>query len=169
MGAFRNSAFNHGLRINYAPSLALHRSEHELLQNSNIVRQMQIEDEVSQANPDELRWRVITNTSLKALPLSTQRNRLRRRWKAAFQQSLKKQGLARNGKKDASQIHMPHTPELAGTLELVIFEGYGFDEDARELTDQTNKVVRELLRAGEKTRRTTLKSNGTKGGRSFGL
>lgn len=149
----RQASTNQGLRVNYHPTLALYRVEEELIRSTNTVLQLKAKDRFSKAKPDELRWRVITNTSSKALPLSTQRNRLRRRWAAAFQQSLKRQGLGHNGKKAASQVNMPHTPEIAGTLELVIFEGHGFNEAAEELLRQTNHVVQALLKAGEGTRR----------------
>lgn len=160
----RQASAHHGLRVNYHPTLALFRVEEELIRSTNTVLQLKAKDRFSQAKPDELRWRVITHTSAKTLPLSTQRNRLRRRWAAAFEQSLKRQGLGHDGKKAASQVNMPHTPEIVGTLELVIFEGYGFDEAAEELLKQTNHVVQALLRAGEGTRRMRSERQDVRGG-----
>lgn len=168
VGPLRQACFPPGLIVNYSPTIALHRMEAEMLKGPNVVQQMQVEAKISQARPDELRWCIIVNTCLKALPLSTQRNRLRRKWAAAFQDSLKKQGLAKNGKREMSQAHMPHTPELAGTLELVIFHGYGFEEDARELRERTDKVLQALFKFGQGTRRitpNTYSSRDQRGGR----
>lgn len=139
--------------VNYSPTIALYRMEGEMLRGANVVQQMKVEEAVSRARPDQLRWCIIVNTCLKALPLSTQRNRLRRKWASAFRDSLKKQGLDRNGKREAAHIDMPHTPEVAGTLELVIFQGYGFEESGEELRERTDRVVQALLQVGQGTKR----------------
>lgn len=153
VGPFRQASSPPGLVVNYSPAVALFRMERDWLQGPNTIDQLKVEDNISRARPDELRWCVITNTSVKSLPLSSQRNRVRRRWVAAFRESLRKQGLRGDGKRDTSLVELPHTPEMAGTLELVVLEGYGLVEGPEVLRERTDKVVRALLQFGVGTRR----------------
>lgn len=132
---------------------ALFSYESEVLASNNIAKQARLENTFSQVKPDELRWMITPNASVKALPLSTQRNRLRRRWAAALRESLKRKGLDNRGRRLASQMHMPHTPELLGTLEIVIYEGYGFEELTEELVFQTDRIIECVARARQATKR----------------
>jgi len=127
------------------------------LTSNNAVRRLSTRHAVDKAQlrPDVLRWRVITHTSAKLLPLSTQRNRLRRRWSSAIIASLGKHGLAHDGKvrrKDALTM-MQGAQELGGTLEVLIRQAYGWELTPAAMREQSDKIIDSLLKSGLGTRR----------------
>ena len=83
-------------------------------------------DKYANLQPDILRWRVIANTSAKALPLAVVRERLRRRHKGAFEKALKDRGFDRDGQLlDIESKSNGKAQALYGTLEMHVYTGVG--------------------------------------------
>lgn len=154
------------VQANYFPGVALFGRDADDTTSNNAVKRLLARNAVDKAQPDVLRWKVVTHTSAKYLPLSTQRNRLRRRWSSAIIASLGKHNLRPDGKlRDRSDLSvMKGVQELRGTLEVLIHQGQGFEMEPEQMQMQTDKIVEGLLKTGLGTRRITsteLERNGS--------
>lgn len=130
-----------GFSVNYGRSITLNSFEEKSWVTYNAVHQQKILDRLSQIPPNTLRWTVVSNTSRKALPLATQRNRLRRQWAGAFVTALRSRGMKSNGQ----PINGQH-PTLSGTLEMVIFNAQNWGAPSALFLERTTKTVDELLK-----------------------
>jgi len=143
------------LQVSYFPGVALFRQDANNLTSNNPVKRLRSKDilDKAQLRPDALRWKVVTHTSSKLLPLSTQRSRLRRRWSSALIGSLRKYHMGPDGKllekKDLSR--MSGVEELGGTLEILVHRAYGFDLRPADMQKDTDKLIDALLRSGMAT------------------
>ncbi len=147
------------LQVNYFPGVALFRRDADALTSNNAVKRIRSLDTFhkAQLRPDVLRWTVVTHTSNKLLPLSTQRNRLRRRWSSAIVAGLRKQHLGRDGKLlgNSEMSKMQGVQELGGTLEILVHAAHGWDMESIEMQKQADAIIDGLLKAGLGTRRVT--------------
>lgn len=151
------NASNKNIQVNYSPTVALFGQDATDLVSNNAVRRLSTRNAVDKAHlrPDVLRWRVVTHTSAKLLPLSTQRNRLRRRWSSAIIASLGKHGLTHDGKlrRTDALTMMQGAQELGGTLEILIRQAYGWELTPAKMRVQSDRIIDSLLKSGLGTRR----------------
>lgn len=145
------------LKIRYSPEKVPLFREAEVLSNQFHPRRPKFLAQFESVPSDILRWVVVTDVSTKTLPLSTQRVRLRRRWSAAIIEALRQQGMNIKGWKLSSGQYEEDkdkdaVPILKGTMEVVVFEGYGHDETAETLVRHSAQIVQALLRARNSTR-----------------
>jgi len=143
--------------VNYSPTVALFGQDTIDLGSNNTVRRLTTRKALDKAQlrPAVLRWRVVTHTSAKLLPLATQRCRLRRRWSAAILASLGRHGLDCHGKlrtPDALSM-MQDAQELGGTLEVLIRQAYGWELTPAEMRQQSDRIIDSLLQSGLGTRK----------------
>lgn len=94
---------------------------------------------------------VSTDLCARALPLSTQRFRLRRRWTGAIVTALRERGLDRKGRlvgRDGGREERVQAPVLRGTVEITVYAGYGAEQSAGVLARQAGCVVEALMKSG---------------------
>lgn len=107
-----------------------------------------------------LKWSFNANRSKKALDLSCQRNRLRRRWAGAFTRALGRAGLDGKGRVRREMVGSGGSGGarggLHGTLEVQITRGAGWEEETKVLERMMEGLVGVLVQrarrgAGEET------------------
>lgn len=101
------------------------------------------------APKDVLHWDFVTDASIKALPKSTQRTKLKGKWETAFRQALLLNGYGTDG------INLMSTTSrqgLVGRLEVVITQGRGMDTAHEELVAQCSKLITALEGASAQDR-----------------
>lgn len=141
------------LQVKYSPDKVPLYREAEIIGNRFHPRRPKYVALIQNTPSDILRWSVSTDISAKVLPLSTQRNRLRRRWAGAITTALHERGLDSHGKRLPQGREVEGRPLLAGTMEITVHAGYGFDESADVLAKKSGEVVDALLRSGIATQR----------------
>ena len=143
----------------YSPTVALFGEDAKYLVSNNAIKRLTTRNAVDKAQlrPDILRWRVVTHTSNKLLPLASQRTRLRRRWSSAILASLATHGLDVRGKLHAKDklSRTAGVTELGGTLEILVLKAAGWDMAPEKLQGEADKIISSLIRAGMHTRRIT--------------
>ncbi|ETN40612.1 uncharacterized protein HMPREF1541_04889 [Cyphellophora europaea CBS 101466] len=85
---------------------------------------------------DTLRWHVTTRPSASVLKKTVQRNALQSKWYKLFCQALWDHGYTREGRKQNTW-----EKGLAGTLELIVIKGAGWDESEEVVLGQCSKIV----------------------------
>jgi hypothetical protein len=90
---------------------------------------------------DSLRWRVSSRTSATTVPNVVIRTHLRRRWKNAFADVLKKQGYELDGRQvvDGKKVL-----GLRGTLEITIYNGRGLTKPYANLLKDAQTTIAAL-------------------------
>lgn len=136
--------------VNYFPGPALYREEHDVHMHVDPVRQLRAQRSFERraADPTALYWKFTANTSHKKLKLGTQKTRLKRRWSEAFAVSLLRYGFDRKGRTvgNGDSLQGFSGPSITGTLEVTIHDGLGFDEHTAMLIENTDKIVKALLK-----------------------
>ncbi|KAK5954477.1 hypothetical protein OHC33_004199 [Knufia fluminis] len=154
---FKNVPLSLPLQVNYFPSVALFHTDAAELNSNNSVKRLLCRNALQEAQrqSDRLRWKVVTHTSLKLLPLATQRNRLRRRWSSAIVAALRKHHLDAYGRllKNTGMGQMQAAQELGGTFEVMVHHAHGFDLEPTVLQNHADLVVDALMKSGLGTRR----------------
>lgn len=139
-----------GLGPTYFPGPAFLREEHDVHLHVDPVRQLRAKRSFERrvGDPAALYWKFTANTSQKQLKLGTQRSRLRRQWSEAFAMSLLKHGMNRRGKSlEASRRPKgASVTNVAGTLEVAIYDGFCFGESVTAMTEHTDEIVTALMR-----------------------
>lgn len=90
---------------------------------------------------DSLRWRVSSRTSATTVPSVVIRTRLRRRWKNAFADVLRKQGYALDGRR---VVDGQNVPGLRGTLNVTIHNGKGLTNPYTDLLGDAQTTIAAL-------------------------
>lgn len=106
-------------------------------------------ESLATAPRDVLHWNFVTDASVKALPKSTQRTKLKAKWEIAFRQALLLNGYGIDG------INLTSTAArqgLVGRLEVVITQGRGMDTAHEELVAQCSKLITALEGASAQER-----------------
>lgn len=146
------------LQINYTPTRALYRVENDALRSNQIVKRLIVAKRLDNTPSDILRWKVVSHIASKHLPLSTQRNRLRRQWTSAFTEALRRQGIRADGRAQQEGAR-----GLVGTLEILTQNAYGFDHSPEKLASEADKIVDALLKAGTGAPHRTYNGGGSNG------
>jgi len=128
---------NVGLRIRYSPFTTPFKYEEDVLSNLRNPDFPKVKDRIEQLPKSELRWKIVTDVSVKALPKATRRNWLKRRWIAALIQALAARGFKSSGHAKEGGA----AQSLQGTLELLVYEGYGFDAPFAKLVKRAGSIV----------------------------
>ena len=128
--------------IHYSPEIVPWRSHLEVLTNPQNPLFYKYRDKFAKLKPDILRWRVITNTSTKALPKAVARERLRRRHTEAIRQALKEKGFDKDGQPlDPDFKSSSKAQVLYGTFEVHIHGGVGLHTAFSTLVNDARFVV----------------------------
>ena len=137
------------LTISYHPSPhALFFNEKSAIDRALDVEGLKIREKIASVPLGTLRWKFQPNTSVGKLPLSTQRQKLRKKWNHAFKKALSRSGMREDGRvKDKNFIG-----GLEGTMEVAILNGCGYLLDEEELNKQAILIVKVLLNLSEKKR-----------------
>ena len=90
---------------------------------------------------DILRWRVSSRTSASTVPNVVIRTHLRRRWKNAFADVLRKQGYELDGRKVVDGQKMPG---IRGTLDVTIYDGRGLTKPYANLIKDAHTTIAAL-------------------------
>jgi hypothetical protein len=90
---------------------------------------------------DALRWRVSSRTCASTVPMVVMRTHLRRRWKNAFVDVLRKMGYELDGGKIVDGYKMP---SLRGTLDVTIHNGNGLTKPYADLLRDAQTVIAAL-------------------------
>ncbi len=133
--------------VHYSPDIVPWRAHLEVLTNPQSPLYYKYRDKFAKLQPDVLRWRVITNTSAKALPKAVARERLRRRHTEAIRQALKDRDFDKDGQPlDFESKSTRNAQILFGTFGLHIHGGLGLHtafptlvKDARFVVDAIRK------------------------------
>ena len=107
-------------------------------------------DDYAKIPEDVLYWKIVTETSLSALPKAVVRERVRRRWREAFSAALKQRGYDRHGRLLVAGVGASTEKPLQGTMELLVMEGYGLNHDFRKLLAHADEVVVAIRKAMER-------------------
>lgn len=92
--------------------------------------------------PDNiLRWRVTSRTSASTLPSVVLRTHLRRRWKNAFADVLRRKGFGLDGRK---VVNGQKLPGLRGTLDVMIHAGKGLKNPYQDLLRDAQTTINAL-------------------------
>ena len=129
------------LRVHYSPFFAPFKSDLDVLTNPRAANYPKYRDKYERLPQDTLRWQVITSTSVKKLPYTVLRERLRRRYKEAFREALKTKGFDKDGKVLDHSFEGSNARSLYGTLEVHIHGGLGFHLKMPVLVRQATLVV----------------------------
>ena len=102
------------------------------------ARDKSVFDEIPE---DSLRWRVSSRTSASTVPTVVIRTHLRRRWKNAFADVLRKQGYELDGRQvvDGQKV-----PGLRGTLDVTIHNGRGLTKPYADLLKDAQTTIAAL-------------------------
>lgn len=98
-------------------------------------------EKLATAPTDILHWNFVTDASVKVLPKSTQRTKLKGKWEIAFRQALLHNGYGTDGTNLVSAI--PRRG-LVGRLQIIITQARGMDTAHEELVSQCNKLINAL-------------------------
>lgn len=90
---------------------------------------------------DTLRWRVSSRTTASSVPMVVMRTHLRRRWKNAFVDVLRKNGYEQDGRKI---IDGRRVPGLRGTLDATIHNGQGLTKSYADLLKNAQTIITAL-------------------------
>ena len=137
-------------KVNYVPQFAPFRKDLEVLTSRFNVLHPKFQDVYASLPKDTLRWVTITAMSAKVLGKSVVREHLRRRWREAFREALKRRGFSNNGKV------LPHAPDaetkkpLYGTMEVHIYAGLGLNAKFPVLVQQAGTAIDAIARECDK-------------------
>ncbi|KIW26613.1 uncharacterized protein PV07_06432 [Cladophialophora immunda] len=141
-------ALGFGLKARYTPVENVPTLfDHKFLADRYSPKRAAVTDYYSRLAPDVLRWRVISNASIKKVPKAVLRNRLKRRWASAFTEALKKAGYYHNGRKRSGpKDGKNYIPGLKGTLEILVFSERGISCPHGELVGACGALLKSLQR-----------------------
>lgn len=132
----------------YTPLFAPWRRDRQDLNPHNVLY-YKLLDDYQNMPQDTLRWLVTANTSIKEVPKAVMRERLRRRVREAFRESLKLAGYDwKNGKllqRDEATVKQTPSQDLRGTLEIHCRGRAPLDCEFAEIVDYANIVVHEVV------------------------
>ncbi|KIW98360.1 uncharacterized protein Z519_00020 [Cladophialophora bantiana CBS 173.52] len=121
--------------------------DHKFLVDRYSPKRAAITDYYSRLAPDVLRWRVISNASIKKVPKAVLRNRLKRRWASAFAEALKRAGYYHNGRqRSGPKDGKNYISGLKGTLEILVFSERGITCPHGELVGACGALLKSLQR-----------------------
>ncbi|KIW75364.1 hypothetical protein Z517_10105 [Fonsecaea pedrosoi CBS 271.37] len=141
-------ALGFGLKARYTPVENVPTLfDHKFLVDRYSPKRAAVTDYYSKLKPDVLRWRVISNASVKKVPKAVLRNRLKRRWASAFAEALKNAGYYHNGRKRSGpKDGKKYVVGLKGTLEILVFTERGITCPHGELVGACGALLKSLQR-----------------------
>ncbi|OAL27074.1 hypothetical protein AYO20_09882 [Fonsecaea nubica] len=141
-------ALGFGLKARYTPVENVPTLfDHKFLVDRYSPKRAAVTDYYSKLKPDVLRWRVISNASVKKVPKAVLRNRLKRRWASAFAEALKNAGYYHNGRKRSGpKDGEKYVVGLKGTLEILVFSERGITCPHGELVGACGALLKSLQR-----------------------
>ena len=131
------------LKVYYSPFFAPFKSDLDILTNPRAAVYPKYKDKYERLPQDTLRWQIVTATSAKKLDYTVLRERLRRRYKEAFREALKRKGFDKDGKvfTDRSSDGGSNARSLYGTLEVHVHGGLGFHLKMPVLVQHATRVI----------------------------